>query len=111
MGLKNAATASARFGQIKKRLGWAANSALGSGGNATTSRATPKSGSGTNISPSKVTKPRGRPAGKTTKGKGASAPVKDEPENEQEEVKSDAHEADDVEDMKDDMQVSSATEG
>ncbi|KAI9784688.1 MAG: hypothetical protein M1816_000753 [Peltula sp. TS41687] len=118
MGLKNAATASARFGQIKKRLGWTAkpdSGPSGGGGNASTTagggQATVKSvsGSGTNFSPSKVTKPRGRPAGKSPKkGKGVSAstaPVKPEPaEVQQEDMKVDVdeHEADgDADEMKD----------
>lgn len=114
MGLKNAATASARFGQIKKRLGWSNGTASGSGGNAT-SRATTKSGSGTNVSPSKVTKSRGRPAAKSPRGKkGAPASlVKDELDNEHEEVKIEEEhdEPENGEDEKDDMHDFDATEG
>ncbi|KAI9853156.1 MAG: hypothetical protein M1838_000012 [Thelocarpon superellum] len=67
VGLKNGATASVRFGQIKKRLGWTDPSS-----SAATAPSTPVSttaprktiGSGTNLSPSKVTKPRGKNAAK-----------------------------------------------
>ncbi|CZR53692.1 uncharacterized protein PAC_03572 [Phialocephala subalpina] len=62
MGLANGSTASTRFGQIKKKY-------IDGGIGGTPSPAKPRAkksevGSGTNITPSKVTKPKGRPTKK-----------------------------------------------
>ena len=103
-GLKNGATALARFGQIKKRIGWtsgAASAAPGSTSGVTSSTPT-KIGSGTNASPSKVAKPRGRPPGKGVKGKARSEPVKSESHDEHVEAKTEQKAAD-GDDVKSDL--------
>jgi hypothetical protein len=78
-GLKNGATASARFGQIKKKIGWV----------------NPTPGSSPPVSPSKVTKNRGRVGGKAIKkGRGKKLfeeddfdiDAKQEPDNDEDDI-------------------------
>lgn len=76
-GLKNGNTAYTRFGQIKKRLGWNQEGGSGNAGTGTTTAPTTpkKTGSGTNKTPSRVTKTT---TPKKTPGSGRGRKVKEE---------------------------------